>query len=246
MPGQGVIARNRIRFSGECFRNLDRRRLVARHDSAIGRRGGGRRIGFGDGPFGRVAGQGGGRRHHRTGGRLAHRHRPGHRPAGLSDWGPAGRGDTTSDQPAGRGRRCARGSLGDCGSARQRPAGQGSGAGADHAGGRVGTVQRASRDHGPGAFNDIAASLAEGSPSTGHRCPVDSIRRWSCSSTSRRCPPRSPASLTGMTTLSPVTAIEESLAITMLDRCASAAGAEVVRAQLCFVDAVENVAEQQY
>ena len=33
--------------------------------------------------------------------------------------------------------------------------------------------------------------------------------------------------LTGVTTLSPVAAIEESLAIAMLDICASAAGAEV-------------------
>ncbi len=79
-----------------------------------------------------------------------------------------------------------------------------------------------------GAFNDIAASLAEGVAA--HRASVS--RRLDTPVVVQYDEPSLPAAvagqLTGMTTLSPVAAIEESLAVAMLDLCASAAGAEVV------------------
>jgi 5-methyltetrahydropteroyltriglutamate--homocysteine methyltransferase len=79
----------------------------------------------------------------------------------------------------------------------------------------------------PGAFNDIAASLAEGVAV--HRASVS--RRLDTPVVVQFDEPSLPAAiaghLTGVTTLSPVGAIEETLATTMLDTCASAAGAEV-------------------
>jgi methionine synthase II (cobalamin-independent) len=79
----------------------------------------------------------------------------------------------------------------------------------------------------PGAFHDIAASLAEGVAV--HRAAVS--RRLDTPVVVQFDEPALPAAiaghLTGVTTLSPVAAIEETLATAMLDRCASAAGAEV-------------------
>jgi 5-methyltetrahydropteroyltriglutamate--homocysteine methyltransferase len=79
----------------------------------------------------------------------------------------------------------------------------------------------------PGAFNDIAASLAEGVAV--HRASVS--RRLDTPVVVQFDEPSLPAAiaghLTGVTTLSPVGAIEETLATTMLDTCASAVGAEV-------------------
>jgi methionine synthase II (cobalamin-independent) len=79
-----------------------------------------------------------------------------------------------------------------------------------------------------GAFNDIAASLAEGVAA--HRASVS--RRLDTPVVVQFDEPLLPAAvagqLTGVTTLSPVAAIEESLAIAMLDLCASAAGVQVV------------------
>jgi methionine synthase II (cobalamin-independent) len=79
----------------------------------------------------------------------------------------------------------------------------------------------------PGAFADIAASLAEGVAT--HRASVS--RRLDTPVVVQFDEPALPAAiaghLSGVTTLSPVAAIEETLATTMLDTCATAAGADV-------------------
>jgi methionine synthase II (cobalamin-independent) len=78
-----------------------------------------------------------------------------------------------------------------------------------------------------GAFNDIAASLAEGVAT--HRASVS--RRLDTPVVVQFDEPSLPAAvagrLAGVTSLSSVAAIEETLATTMLDICAAAAGAEV-------------------
>lgn len=79
----------------------------------------------------------------------------------------------------------------------------------------------------PGAFHDIAASLAEGVAA--HRASVS--RRLDAPVVVQFDEPLLPAAiaghLSGVTTLSPVAAIEESAAVTVLDVCATAAGAAV-------------------
>jgi methionine synthase II (cobalamin-independent) len=79
----------------------------------------------------------------------------------------------------------------------------------------------------PGALTDIAASLAEGVAA--HRASVS--RRLDTPVVVQFDEPSLPAAvaghLTGVTALGTVSAIDESLATTILDVCASAAGAEV-------------------
>jgi methionine synthase II (cobalamin-independent) len=79
----------------------------------------------------------------------------------------------------------------------------------------------------PGAVHDIAASLAEGVGA--HRAAVS--RRLDTPVVVQFDEPSLPAAvagrLAGVTTLSPVAPIEETLATTLLDTCAAAAGAEV-------------------
>jgi methionine synthase II (cobalamin-independent) len=78
-----------------------------------------------------------------------------------------------------------------------------------------------------GAVHDITASLAEGVAA--HRAEVS--RRLDTPVVVQFDEPSLPAAvagrLTGVTALSPVAAIDETLATTMLDTCAAAAGAEV-------------------
>jgi methionine synthase II (cobalamin-independent) len=78
-----------------------------------------------------------------------------------------------------------------------------------------------------GAFTDIAASLAEGVAA--HRASVS--RRLDAPVVVQFDEPSLAAAvagrLRGVTSLSPVAAIEETLATTMLDTCAAAAGAEL-------------------
>ncbi|MDT7738025.1 MAG: hypothetical protein QOK09_1394 [Mycobacterium sp.] len=78
-----------------------------------------------------------------------------------------------------------------------------------------------------GAVHDIAASLAEGVAT--HRASLS--RRLDTPVMVQFDEPSLPAAvagrLTGVTTLSPVAAIDETLATTLLDTCAAAAGAEV-------------------
>jgi methionine synthase II (cobalamin-independent) len=78
-----------------------------------------------------------------------------------------------------------------------------------------------------GALKDIAASLAEGVAA--HRASV--ARRLDTPVVVQFDEPSLPAAvagrLTGVTSLSPVAALEESLATTLLDTCVAAAGAEV-------------------
>jgi methionine synthase II (cobalamin-independent) len=78
-----------------------------------------------------------------------------------------------------------------------------------------------------GAVHDIAASLAEGVAA--HRAAVS--RRLDTPVVVQFDEPSLPAAvaglLAGVTTLSPVAPIDESLATTVLDTCAAAAGAEV-------------------
>jgi methionine synthase II (cobalamin-independent) len=78
-----------------------------------------------------------------------------------------------------------------------------------------------------GAVHDIAASLAEGVAT--HRASLS--RRLDTPVVVQFDEPSLPAAvagrLTGVTTLSPVDAIDETLATTLLDTCAAAAGAEV-------------------
>jgi methionine synthase II (cobalamin-independent) len=78
-----------------------------------------------------------------------------------------------------------------------------------------------------GAVRDIAASLAEGVGA--HRATVS--RRLDTPVVVQFDEPSLPAAvagqLTGVTALTPVAAIDEGLAITLLDNCAAAAGAEV-------------------
>jgi methionine synthase II (cobalamin-independent) len=78
-----------------------------------------------------------------------------------------------------------------------------------------------------GAVNDIAASLAEGVAA--HRASVS--RRLETPVVVQFDEPSLPAAVTGrlagVTALSPVAPIDETLATTMLDICAAAAGAEV-------------------
>jgi methionine synthase II (cobalamin-independent) len=78
-----------------------------------------------------------------------------------------------------------------------------------------------------GALHDIAASLAEGVGA--HRAAVS--RRLDTPVVVQFDEPSLPAAvagrLTGVTTLSPVAAIDETLATTLLDTCVAAAGAEV-------------------
>ncbi len=78
-----------------------------------------------------------------------------------------------------------------------------------------------------GAVNDIAASLAEGVAA--HRASVS--RRLDTPVVIQFDEPSLPAAvagrLTGVTSLSPVAAIEETLATSLLDACAAAAAAEV-------------------
>lgn len=78
-----------------------------------------------------------------------------------------------------------------------------------------------------GALNDIAASLAEGVAV--HRAAV--ARRLDTPVVVQFDEPSLPAAvlgrLTGVTSLSPVAALEETLATTTLNTCATAAGAEV-------------------
>jgi methionine synthase II (cobalamin-independent) len=80
----------------------------------------------------------------------------------------------------------------------------------------------------PGALNDIAASLAEGVAT--HRASLS--RRLDTPVVVQFDEPALPAAiaghLTGVSALSPVAALEESVAVTVLDICASAAGAEVL------------------
>jgi methionine synthase II (cobalamin-independent) len=79
----------------------------------------------------------------------------------------------------------------------------------------------------PGAFHDVAASLAEGVAA--HRASLS--RRLDTPVVVQFDEPSLSAAiaghLSGVTTLSPVAAIEESAAVTVLDVCASAAGTEV-------------------
>jgi methionine synthase II (cobalamin-independent) len=79
----------------------------------------------------------------------------------------------------------------------------------------------------PGAIKDIAASLAEGIAV--HRASVS--RRLDTPVVVQLDEPLLPAAiaghLSGVSALSPVAAIEETLAISMLDTCVAAAGAEV-------------------
>ena len=79
----------------------------------------------------------------------------------------------------------------------------------------------------PGAFHDIAASLAEGVAA--HRASVS--RRLDTPVVVQFDEPSLPDALaghlSGVSTLSPVAAIEESSAVTVLDVCATAAGTEV-------------------
>jgi methionine synthase II (cobalamin-independent) len=78
-----------------------------------------------------------------------------------------------------------------------------------------------------GAVHDIAASLAEGVAT--HRASLS--RRLDTPVVVQFDEPSLPAAvtgrLTGVTTLSPVAAIDETLATTLFDTCAAAAGAEV-------------------
>jgi methionine synthase II (cobalamin-independent) len=78
-----------------------------------------------------------------------------------------------------------------------------------------------------GAVHDVAASLAEGVAA--HRASVS--RRLDTSVVVQFDEPSLPAAVTGrligVTALSPVAPIDETLATTMLDTCATAAGAEV-------------------
>ena len=78
-----------------------------------------------------------------------------------------------------------------------------------------------------GALHDIAASLAEGVAA--HRASVS--RRLDTPVVVQFDEPLLPAAvagrLTGVTTLSPVAPIDETLATTLLDSCAAAAGAEI-------------------
>jgi methionine synthase II (cobalamin-independent) len=78
-----------------------------------------------------------------------------------------------------------------------------------------------------GALHDIAASLAEGVAA--HRASVS--RRLDTPVVVQFDEPLLPAAvagrLTGVTTLSPVAPIDETLATTLLDTCAAAAGAEI-------------------
>jgi methionine synthase II (cobalamin-independent) len=78
-----------------------------------------------------------------------------------------------------------------------------------------------------GALNDLAASLAEGVAA--HRASV--ARRLDTPVVVQFDEPSLPAAvaghLTGVTSLSPVAALEESVATTLLDTCVAAAGAEV-------------------
>src|SRR3984957_12543387 len=78
-----------------------------------------------------------------------------------------------------------------------------------------------------GALHDIAASLAEGVAA--HRASVS--RRLDTPVVVKLDEPLLPAAvagrLTGVTTLSPVAPIDETLATTLLDTCAAAAGAEI-------------------
>jgi 5-methyltetrahydropteroyltriglutamate--homocysteine methyltransferase len=78
-----------------------------------------------------------------------------------------------------------------------------------------------------GAVHDIAASLAEGVGA--HRAEVS--RRLDTPAVVQFDEPSLPAAvagrLAGVTTLSPVAPIDETLATTLLDTCAAAAGAEV-------------------
>ena len=95
-----------------------------------------------------------------------------------------------------------------------------------------------------GALHDIAASLAEGVGE--HRAAVS--RRLDTPVVVQFDEPSLPAAvagrLTGVTALSPVAPIDETLATTLLDTCAAAAGAEVLSAQLRDGIAVESVAAQ--
>ena len=79
----------------------------------------------------------------------------------------------------------------------------------------------------PGAFNDLAASLAEGVAA--HRASVS--RRLDTPVVVQFDEPSLPAAvagrLSGVTSLSPVAAIPETVVTTMLDICAAAAGSEV-------------------
>ena len=79
----------------------------------------------------------------------------------------------------------------------------------------------------PGAFNDLAASLAEGVAA--HRASVS--RRLETPVVVQFDEPSLPAAvagrLSGVTSLSPVAAIPETVVTTMLDMCAAAAGSEV-------------------
>ncbi|MDT7736250.1 MAG: hypothetical protein QOE12_3424 [Mycobacterium sp.] len=79
-----------------------------------------------------------------------------------------------------------------------------------------------------GAFSDLAASLAEGVAT--HRASLS--RRLDTPVVVQFDEPLLPAAvagrLTGVTSLSPVAAIEETVATTMLDTCAAAAGADVL------------------
>lgn len=79
----------------------------------------------------------------------------------------------------------------------------------------------------PGAFHDIAASLAEGVAA--HRASVS--RRLDTPVVVQFDEPSLPAALaghlSGVSALSPVAAIEESSAVTVLDICATAAGTDV-------------------
>ncbi len=95
----------------------------------------------------------------------------------------------------------------------------------------------------PGAVRDIGASLAEGMAA--HRATV--ARRLDTPVAVQFDEPLLPTALagrlTGVTALSPVEAIDETLATTLLDTCVTAAGAEVM-VHSCAAEMSWNVLQQ--
>ena len=83
------------------------------------------------------------------------------------------------------------------------------------------------------------------SPRTGLRCHVDSTTPVVVQFDEPLLPAAIAGHLTGVTAFSPVAAIEETLATSMLDTCAAAAGAEVSVHCCGSGSAVESVAEEQ-
>ena len=138
-------------------------------------------------------------------------------------------GDPTRGQPARRGHRCARRGLGEGGAARR------------HAHGRRcrrrGRSRLAAQLELPGghraitdsgALRDLAGSLAEGVAT--HRAEL--ARRLDTTVVVQFDEPSLPAALqgrlTGVTSLTPVHPVDESVATALLDDCVAAVGGEVV------------------